>query len=87
MGIRTQQGGKIEGKLDGRMYHNTPPGVLARLSGEIAYTQKRLCIRTAHPAIRAHLNDAAKALEVALELAISEYGVGSNKESDNDKRG
>lgn len=73
---KMQQGGKIEGKLDGRMYHNTPPGVLARLAGEVAYTRKRLCIRTASQEIKFNLELAESYIEKALEQAMKEHGLG-----------
>ena len=52
-------------KLDGRHAGNSPLAVLSRLSGEIAYAQKRLCLRY-DPQSQKWLEKAANCVEEAM---------------------
>lgn len=57
--------------LDGRTVHNSPVGVLSRIAGELAYTQKRACLRHKKE-IQACLSEAMRQIENALTVAESE---------------
>lgn len=48
--------------------HNSAPYVIAKLSGEIAYTQKRLCVRMSSERVQEALKEAAAAVECALHF-------------------
>lgn len=53
-------------KIDGRHAGNSPMAVLARLAGEVAYTQQRLCLRH-EDVVQECLKGAAKQVKDAMD--------------------
>lgn len=51
---------------------NSALNVISRLSGEIAYTRKRLCVRRCSDKVNAYLEQAAEAVEQAILLQDAE---------------
>ena len=49
--------------------HTMPVYVISRLSSEIAYVEKRLCIRNSSEYVQQYLKEAAACVEAALHQA------------------
>lgn len=57
-------------KIDGRHAGNSAMAVLSRLAGEIAYSQKRLCLRD-EPQVKQNLERAMSFVEASMGLLES----------------
>lgn len=63
-----------EAEMKKGYWYNQPLSVLSRLAGELAYTQKRLCIRDM-PVVQEHLAKAAEEIEKATKAAEAELKI------------
>lgn len=52
--------------------HTSPAYVISRLSSEIAYVQKRMCIRKSSECVQQYLKESAACVEAALHQALKD---------------